>query len=555
MFRHDGQQFERCAPWDVLPKRCKHLTPTNGPGGSSVHGRAPMILLMREIRRTIQIALVAFIALVAAIWIVPSAARGSLAENFGVGAFAVAAAAACVGVVRQTRGRPRLTWALFASGWLTFGLVYLIAGSDSLRSKRASDTQLVLMGSAVNAVVILAGIVLLYWAVRPERGAQGLIDASSLVLAVALGVWLWVVAPTLGDGIPIGSVGLTMAAMGPSLCFVAFGALGWVVLRRGRDAPAWMVALLIALLLQTAAGLLVLITSLNQAVPGGPLSALIHGATALGWVVAAQARSVGTAADTLGRRTPPPSWSRWLPFLIPVVMLLLLVPSSPPIVFVVLAGVALAAVRGISGVRVNNQLITERERLMVTDPLTGAFTRRHLSERLDGLIVRGGDSSLPVTIVAMDLDNFKGVNDSLGHAAGDRLLCELVGKWRDTLRQDDVLCRLGGDEFVIVLPSTPLEGAIICGERLRAIGDTVCEQIAPGLGAGVSCGLATMRRAGEDPDQLLARADAALYRAKANRTVLARSTAAEVPGRRRVDVTRSAEAARPGRDEVRRGGR
>ncbi len=486
--------------------------------------------LMQEVRRTIQVALAAFVALIASIWMFPNTLRGDLAQNFGIGAVAIAASVACAGVVRQTVGRARLTWALFSSGWAAFGLVYMVAGSDALRSREASPTQLILLGSATNAVLIVAGVVVLYWAVRPERGAQGLIDAGSIVLAVSLGIWIWVVAPIIGVGIPIGEIGLTMAAIVPTLSFVSFGALGWVVLRRGVRTAPWLTVILLALLLQTAAGLLVLITSLNALVPGGPVSALAYGASALCWLVAAQSRLSGLPADGFARRTPPPPWSRWLPFLIPVAMILLLVPNYPPALLLVLAAVGLAAVRGISGVKVNNTLIAERERLMVTDPLTGAFTRRHLTDRLKGTILNGGDRSLPLSIIAMDLDNFKGVNDTLGHAAGDRLLCELVAGWLEALRLDDALCRLGGDEFIVVMTNTPLAGAIIVGEKLRAVGSAVCERLAPGLGAGVSCGLATLSKVGElGPDELMARADAALYRAKANRPVNPRAARSADP--------------------------
>jgi diguanylate cyclase len=138
-----------------------------------------------------------------------------------------------------------------------------------------------------------------------------------------------------------------------------------------------------------------------------------------------------------------------------------------------------------------------------TDQLTGAlnrtgFTAAALRER--AIADRTG---APLTVAAIDLDDFKQVNDGEGHAVGDRLLALLVSRWRRRLRPGDVLARHGGDEFVVLSPSTSQPEARAALARLHAPGDPV----------GWSVGTAEWL-AGEELEAAMARADTALYEQK-----------------------------------------
>jgi diguanylate cyclase (GGDEF)-like protein len=153
-----------------------------------------------------------------------------------------------------------------------------------------------------------------------------------------------------------------------------------------------------------------------------------------------------------------------------------------------------------------------------TDPLTGCVNRRTLENRLRGdwrLAKRRGSH---VAVVAIDLDNFKLINDSRGHPVGDMVLKQLTGIMKSTARDTDTVARLGGDEFIVVLPDTGWEGAVTFAERLRRrVQDFGFGLEGSPVSATVSIGVALAR--GTDPispDVLLHEADRSLYKAKAS---------------------------------------
>ncbi len=154
-----------------------------------------------------------------------------------------------------------------------------------------------------------------------------------------------------------------------------------------------------------------------------------------------------------------------------------------------------------------------------TDPLTGVYNRRYMQAHLDRKIVEIADSAQPVSVMMFDLDHFKRINDTYGHAAGDAVLKELANRVRDNLRDFDMVARYGGEEFVVVMPATPMSSAKPVAERL-------CRRIAtepfevPGhdepLTVTVSIGVASATDPAVAAEDLLARADGALYEAKDN---------------------------------------
>jgi diguanylate cyclase (GGDEF)-like protein len=144
------------------------------------------------------------------------------------------------------------------------------------------------------------------------------------------------------------------------------------------------------------------------------------------------------------------------------------------------------------------------------DSLTNALTRRQLTEVCQQELERCQRHGRVMSLLLIDLDHFKRVNDSAGHQAGDRVLVQFVETVNTLLRSADVIGRLGGEEFVVLLPETSVEVAHVVAERIRAKAGEL-----PGpLPITVSIGVTTNLPIGDSVDAMMARADAAMYSAK-----------------------------------------
>ena len=155
--------------------------------------------------------------------------------------------------------------------------------------------------------------------------------------------------------------------------------------------------------------------------------------------------------------------------------------------------------------------------MAVTDPLTGLHNRRYLESHLGGLVDAAADGGKPLSLMILDIDHFKAVNDTYGHDAGDEVLKAFAERVKTVIRGVDVLCRLGGEEFIIVMPDTPLDVAGRVAERVRQTVGGAMFAIDKGqrqIPVTVSIGLAE-RRNGREADSMMKRADRALYRSKA----------------------------------------
>lgn len=148
------------------------------------------------------------------------------------------------------------------------------------------------------------------------------------------------------------------------------------------------------------------------------------------------------------------------------------------------------------------------------DTLTGLANRRVFEERIGPLLDSARRYGHSITVASMDLDNFKQINDSLGHAVGDRVLQQVAEKLAAMIRTSDLLVRMGGDEFVLVLPHTELRGAQCLAERLCAAVDGLEVESAGGGRLGVSIGLVEWLP-GTTSEKWLQQADEFLYLAKA----------------------------------------
>ncbi len=162
----------------------------------------------------------------------------------------------------------------------------------------------------------------------------------------------------------------------------------------------------------------------------------------------------------------------------------------------------------------NAQLVEQLQSAATTDSLTGLFNRRAMATRLEAELSRTQRHQIRTTVVAIDVDRFKVVNDSLGHAAGDRLLCEIAAVLRQQSRSLDSVGRMGGDEFLVILPMTTAAEAHTFVQRVQR-GIVELARSRPEFGGpSLSMGVAESPRHGSNADAILAAADAALYRAK-----------------------------------------
>jgi two-component system, cell cycle response regulator len=155
--------------------------------------------------------------------------------------------------------------------------------------------------------------------------------------------------------------------------------------------------------------------------------------------------------------------------------------------------------------------------LALTDELTGLYNRRYLFAHLDELMARVNGDGAGVALLMFDIDHFKRVNDTHGHAAGDDVLRQIAARAMDSVRSVDLVARLGGEEFAVVMPETGLAVAAAVADRLRLAVASEPFVLGPDgmrLTITVSIGATTTIAGGDDRDQLLQRADNALYEAK-----------------------------------------
>jgi diguanylate cyclase len=169
-------------------------------------------------------------------------------------------------------------------------------------------------------------------------------------------------------------------------------------------------------------------------------------------------------------------------------------------------------------VEILNTELKKVQRESERDGLTGAYNRKAFDQRIVNLVEENTISRAPFSLLLLDIDNFKKINDTYGHQTGDRVLVALVNKCRQFVRSEDTVARYGGEEFALILPSASLKNAVKKGKQ-------ICQTVATtryavegnsgqdALGITVSVGVAAFKK-GDTAKSIIARADEALYLAK-----------------------------------------
>ncbi len=195
-------------------------------------------------------------------------------------------------------------------------------------------------------------------------------------------------------------------------------------------------------------------------------------------------------------------------------------PTGQYLLYLTASTVVVATVRALS--EHLHQLIRTLRTSSATDPLTGLLNRRSFDRRFLAAVVDAQREGLPLTVMLLDLDHFKQVNDEHGHAVGDRALVRFAELLLSQSRASDLVARVGGEEFAVVLPGATLAQAVRRAEQFANAWRV--DRSVDGLALTVSIGVAGLARPEDTPGTLLMRADAGVYRAKAegrDRVVLA----------------------------------
>ncbi|MFW3169351.1 putative bifunctional diguanylate cyclase/phosphodiesterase [Geodermatophilus sp. CPCC 206100] len=430
----------------------------------------------------------------------------------------LAAAAACVAAARRVRAE-RIAWA-------GLGVALTLSAIGNALRVLAAGVEGTGPSSALADLFSLAGYLTIYVHVvglirarvprfHSSMWLDGVVGAFG-TLAAGVGFLL---GPYLYPGPGERAVG-AIELVGPVTSVLLLATLAAVGSILGVRLDRTLLTVTLGLCCMCAADMILFTLKVRGAyVDGGPLE--------LGWLAGIVCAAVA-ASGARNRRAPVNrnggSRIGWRLLAVPlacIVASLVVLGSGwthpmPPVsawfaILCVLAGIARIAVT-FREVRAFNEVKQEAR----TDELTGLANRRALIERAQEM-VDASSAGRPGALLLLDLDGFKEVNDSLGHAAGDDLLRQVGPRLQRALRGDDVLARLGGDEFAVLLPDTTAPQAQLLAERLR---DLLLEPFTVGgtrLHVGVSVGVATIPVPATGVEDLLHCADIAMYTAKSAR--------------------------------------
>jgi diguanylate cyclase (GGDEF)-like protein len=428
-----------------------------------------------------------------------------------------AAAAMAFGLVLHRRPRPKRV----PRGW-TDPCLFITAGVAVLALTSSGIGSGVDGGAGWGPIGLLAyplltiGLLRLQSVRLPERAADVLVQAGLVATTFALGLWVLSTPARVRLGVPLGVAEVSVALAALDLLLLTL-AVHLLLLPGERIFVYRGTALGLGFLFGAhLASALALFNGHGRS--SGVVSALVGVAFALLAV---------TALDPSARRLFEPLMGEPARFSAAHLVLTEMGMLGPPAVIALhaLRGEAIPAAPAV-GVAVASvvlaaylgSLLLQRsviERRADHDGLTGLPNRALFGDRLSRALAHARRNDVPVAVMVVDLDRFKGVNDSLGHAAGDELLRHAAQRMRACVRDEDTVARLGGDEFALLLPHVSgIEGAVAAARRLLAAFAEPVELAGQPVVASPSIGISLFPQDGDDAEAIMAGADAAMYRAK-----------------------------------------
>ena len=453
------------------------------------------------------------------------------------GVLGYAGVAAILAGVRYHRPARRLPWYLFAAGLfatVTGDLIYdayLLVGNTEVPLPSGADVlYLTLYPLFIGGAIATQ---------RARWDLTAILDSLIVAGGCGLFVWIEVVAPQLAEG-PV-DAGVLVAIAYPILDVILLGAVVGMLLVQARTVSHILVAasLVLMLLADTVFTGLAVSGTYDS---GDPLD-IIWMASYVLWIPAAlhpSMRRLGVPSLSERARV---SWMR----LVVLTLAVLAIPAAFALphadtsdtsdtILICAAALLLLLVMGRLALQIRRQEASAR-----TDPLTGLPNRAALLDVMQAAL-DGIDPHRGLALLFLDLDEFKVVNDSLGHAVGDSLLVAAGKRLRESVRHCDTVARLGGDEFVVLCPD-------VASEEARELADRVVNAFnmlftLPGSGevaASISIGLVHTNDSHVSPLDLLQNADGAMYRAKAQGRAQVQAFTAEIRthAERRLDLQRA----------------
>lgn len=417
---------------------------------------------------------------------------------------------------RRRQGMERAAFvcvsAIFAV-WTSAAVAWLV----SLRRQGEIESLLVVQAAYVAATVLgAASLVLVYLHYRDHPSWEGPVDAGIVTLSSIVLLWVLVMpeANTDHDGWLM-RVGTAYLAVIGGLAVAVGGMVVW----RGSAMHRWL-----RWALGGIAFLAVDIGLSMAAQPSGDHVGLRLVGMATG-VIASTCLTVAALCREWtddqpasgGRRVhiPRSRARRILPATAMLGAVAAVTFDDGVLGLIAIAAVALVVIQALGTLEFVERLLDERSRWAATDALTGAYNRRQLDADLPVLAARAQRAGDMLTVMLVDIDHFKTVNDLHGHVVGDAVLLVVARAIAGELRAGDVLYRIGGDEFMILVPSTTPTAAIALADRIRgAVAEAMATILPSEAAVTVSIGIVELAPEGVSAPKMIECADTALYAAK-----------------------------------------
>jgi diguanylate cyclase (GGDEF)-like protein len=450
--------------------------------------------------------------------------RDAIYQLFGLGS-----AAAIVAGVRMHRPPRRLPWYLMAAGQLLWSVADAVFSWDATIMGRDRFPSPADPFYLIGYPMVAAGMYLLIRGRRPHRDVAGFLDSAVLTVGLGMLSWVLLARPTIANYQESVAAAAVSAAY-PVADILLFGLLIRLITSPGGRTTSLrllVVAMVLLIIVDTAASTLDLLTFDSTAAINflwlGSYAA--WGASALTPSMYALSEPTTStdirfsrkrlAALTLAVLVAPGTLVAQHLAGVPVDIWAIAIGSVAMFLLVVSRmNVAIAQI-----IAANRQRAQAQDALAhqaAHDALTGLPNRRQALEQMAGALSRAQRSGAVIGLLFVDLDGFKNVNDSHGHAAGDELLRIVATRLQNAVRAGDVVARLGGDEFVVLLePLDEQASAVRVADRVvSAVSAPIVLSDGREASVGASVGVAVSQDGADNPDSLLHEADVAVYRAK-----------------------------------------